>query len=272
MKLRVAACAIASASLAASDAAGQTPSLDELLRRTAAYVQTFVDNLTNVVAEEDYRQEFRQAAGRRHLKSDFLLVRHPGEDKVYITFRDVLERDGKPVRDQQERLTRLFLEPFESAVRRAGEIQRDGLRHGLERGRLMDPLGVVAYLQAAYQSNFEFSLGRRDTGLGPDAREIQFVQIVPVENRRSAIEARVWVAESSGRVLKTVLRTGPSAVARLTTTTFGTDRGLGIDVPIEMRDSIPYGIDEYLGIARYTNFRRFQVRVEEQIDTPATSR
>src|SRR5215212_4173041 len=178
MKLRVVACAIASASLAISGTAAQAPSLDELLRRTAAYVQTFVDNLANVVAEEEYRQEFRQAAGRRRLKSDFLLVRHPGEEKICITFRDVLERDGKPVHDQQERLTRLFLEPFESALRRAGEIQRDGLRHSLDRGRLMDPLEVVAYLQGTYQGNFKFSPGPLDTRLGPDARELQLVQIV----------------------------------------------------------------------------------------------
>ena len=268
MTLRVAACALAFACLATSGAAAQTPSLDELRRRTAVYVQTFVDNLANVVAEEEYRQEFRLAAGRRRLKSDFLLVRHPGEEKVYITFRDVLERDGRPVRDQQERLTRLFLEPFDSAVRRAGEIQRDGLRHSLERGRLMDPLGVVAYLQAAYQENFKFSLGPLDRGLGPDVRELQFVQIVPVENRRNAIEAKAWVTEDSGRVLKTELRSGPAVVARLTTTKFGTDPELRIDVPTEMRDAVPYGNDEYVGIARYSNFRRFQVRVEEQIETP----
>jgi len=272
MKLRVAACALASASLAASGTAAQTTSLDQLLRRTAVYVQTFVDNLANVVAEEEYRQEFRHAAGRRRLKSDFLLVRHPGEEKIYITFRDVLEKDGKPVRDQQERLTKLFLDPFDSAVRRAGEIQRDGLRHSLERGRLMDPLGIVAFLQAAYQENFKFSLGPLDTKIGPDARELQLVQIVPVENRRGAIEAKAWISESSGRVFRTLMRSGPTLSARLTTTTFGRDRGLGIDVPIEMRDSIPYGNDDYLGIARYSNFRRFAVRVEEHIETPPTPR
>jgi hypothetical protein len=39
-----------------------------LLERTAAYIQEFVSALTNVVAEEDYSQEFRRGdsdAGRQ---------------------------------------------------------------------------------------------------------------------------------------------------------------------------------------------------------------
>ena len=41
------------------------------------------------------------------LVSDFLLVQVPGEG--WLPFRDVFERDGKQVRDRQERLAALFL-------------------------------------------------------------------------------------------------------------------------------------------------------------------
>ena len=50
---------------------------DLLLRRVGDAVQGFVDNLTNVVAEEEYRQQFRNSRPQRRLRSDFLLVGYP---------------------------------------------------------------------------------------------------------------------------------------------------------------------------------------------------
>jgi hypothetical protein len=250
----------------------QEASRELLLQRVAAYVQRFVDDLTNVVAEEELRQEFRLSAPKRRiLRSDFLLVRYPGEEKLYLTFRDVLEVDGKPVRDQQERITRLFLEPFDDAVRRAGEIQRDGLRHSAPNGRLADPLAVVAFLQAGYHQNFQFSVGGAAPKWGADVRELRMTQIVESGSRQIPIQATAWIAEGSGRVVRTEMRTGRAPSIRLTTTTFGVDRALQIDVPVEMRDSVPFGKDdEFLGTAVYRNFRRFQVRADQELQTPAT--
>jgi hypothetical protein len=251
----------------------QEPSRDLLLQRTAAYVQRFVDDLSNVVAEEEFRQEFRiSAPKRRILRSDFLLVRYPGEEKLYLTFRDVLAVDGRPVRDQQERITKLFLEPFTDAVRRAGEIQRDGLRYSATNGRLADPLAVIAYLQDDYHENFQFSVGRRATRWGADVRELQLTQIVGAGGSQIPLEATAWISEASGRVVRTEMRTGRAPATKVTTTTFGIDRALQIDVPIEMRDSYPFGMDdEFQGIATYRNFRRFQVRAEQELQ-PVTPR
>jgi hypothetical protein len=84
-------------SVVASATVVAKPTPTALVReRVAAYVQQFVDGLTNVVAEERYVQQFRLAADRRRLRSDFLLVKYPGEDRRYQTFRDVLEVDGRP--------------------------------------------------------------------------------------------------------------------------------------------------------------------------------
>ena len=261
---------LAGGTLAADSArAGAQPvNREQLLQRTAAHVQQFIDNLTNVVAEEEYLQQFRQAAGRRRLRSDFLLVRYPGEERLYVTFRDVLAVDSRPVRDQQERLTKLFLEPFDSAVRRAGEIQREGLRHSIERGRLADPLDVIAYLQGRYHDNFAFSLGGYVPALGADVREVELTQVIPPGSRAVAVRAKAWIAERSGRVVRTELTVGTGAGARFTTTTFGVDPGLRIAVPVEMRDSAPVGLDEFQGRATYRNFRRFEVRAQEDIQAP----
>ena len=251
------------------DAQASAPA--DLLQRIATSVQVFVDNLSNVVAEEEYRQQFRLAAGRRRLTSDFLLVGYPGQDKLFLTFRDVLEVDGRPIRDQQERLTKLFLEPWADAVRRAGEIQRDGSRHSLERARLMDPLEVVAYLQGAYHDNFRFTLGAVEPSLGRDVRRIELQQILDPSTRLVPLRARAWVAESTGRVVKTELIAGLGAAARLTTTTFGFDPNLRIDVPLQMQDAVPLRADdEFQGLARYSNFRRFQVRADQELALPLT--
>ena len=65
------------------------------------------------------------------------------------------------------------------------------------------------------------------------------------------------------------MRSGRSPVTRLTTTTFARDQTLGIDAPAEMRDLVPASRgDEFVGTARYRNFRRFQVRALEEIESP----
>src|SRR5947208_1164860 len=100
-------------SLAASAAPpGQEPAVEAVLRRAGAYVTEFQRQLSGVVAEESYVQDVRDsrtAAGHRVLKSDLLLVKPQGADR-WIQFRDVFDVDGKPVRDRDERLVKLFLD------------------------------------------------------------------------------------------------------------------------------------------------------------------
>jgi len=76
--------------------------------------------------------------------------------------------------------------------------------------------------------------------------------------------------EQTGRVLKTELSAGSGANVRVTTTEFGFNAALRIDVPVRLRDVMPAsGGDESIGTAEYSNFRRFQVRAEQEIDVPA---
>ena len=277
--LTVNACAhapLAAASVAAvalsvlSPAAAQPTATAPVRERVAAYVQRFVNDLTNVVAEERYVQEFRRASDRRRLRSDFLLVKYPGEERRYQTFRDVLEVDGRPVREQQARITQLFLEPFASAVTRAGEIEAASFRQSLRRGRLVDPLQAIAYLQAFYQPQFEFSVASADRRAAGDALELNFTQITPAGLSLIPVRGKALVVEPTGRVLKTELTAGAGSNVRVTTTEFGFNVSLRIDVPARLRDEMQIsGGDEFVGTAEYTNFRRFQVHAEQQIDVPA---
>lgn len=252
----------------APSAEAQSQELDALLEKVAASVQLFVDDLTNVVAEEQYSQQFRQAAPRRRLKSDFLLVRYPGEERVFVTFRDVMEVDGRAVRDQ-DRILKLFTEPYADALRRANEIQREGSSHSVQRGRLMNPLDIMSFLQADYQKNFKFALHGFERSLGPDVREIEMTQVIEPGTSQQPIRGTAWVSSATGAVVKTELKTGVGSAMRLTSTTFVVDPTLKIRVPDEMRDFVPMTMnDEYLGVARYANFRRFQIQSAQQIDLP----
>ena len=277
MKL-CAACAVVFLVASAAPVA-QSPSKEVLLRRTAQYLFEFVAGLSNVVAEEEYQQSFREGAGRRRLTSDFLLVKYPGAETDFLAFRDVIEVNGKPVTDQQDRLLKLFVEPYKDTLVRASEIAYASARHSLARGRLANPLLVIALLQMRYQLNFRFTLKDLEPKLGPGVREIElFENVAPKPSGPLPIHAVAWVDETTGRVVKTELREGRAPRTALLTTTFGVDPVLGIDVPLEMRDlyvvsatgssALAMG-DEYVGVAKYTRFRRFKVHVAETIDTPS---
>src|SRR3954466_9406453 len=127
--------------------------LDELLDRAAWYLDYFVDEFENVVAEETYIQDSStmlptfspmpggrggafppppspsDAARARHrdLRSDFLLVKSP-DTEALVPFRDVLEHAVLPVRDREARLANRFL-----SGRPGGSIMSPAKRIGVRR-------------------------------------------------------------------------------------------------------------------------------------------
>jgi hypothetical protein len=250
-----------------STLSAQSPDIEALRQRVGTAVRRFITDFSNVVTEEEYEQRFAVGTRKRRLKSDFLLVAYPGRPQFVMVFRDVREVDGKAVGDKQERITKLFLQPFDNAIRRAQDIHREGLRRSVDNGRLSDPLTAIGYLQPEYQAGFRFSLGDPAPNLGPDVRVID---LVPTPARgRTAKQTRAWVSESTGDVLKTEVRAGFGARAEITTTTFGVDPVLRIRVPIDMRDEMPRGTnDEFIGTAKYTNIRRFDVKTDAVVDVP----
>jgi hypothetical protein len=272
MSVRIVMVAVLSAyCLMPHRAAAQDNKTDVLMARTAAYVAQFVDQFTNVVAEETLVQETTVPRRKRTMRSEFLLVRYPG-DTEWQTFRDVAEVDGKPVRDKEERLTKLFLEPASSALRRARNLQDAGARYNLlDIGTLNNPLTVIAFLQDSYRERFRFNLAGLEKKLGPNVRTVQFqewkVPTLIKGNGNRDIQSRglVWVEEDTGRVVQTELRIGGRSSPISIITLYKFDEELGINVPVEMRDWYPDGTGEIRGVASYGRFRRFQVRTTEEV-------
>lgn len=271
MAVRIVIVAFVMGGLVPQRSEAQDNKVEALMAKTAAYVATFVDGFSNVVAEETLVQETTIPRRKRTMRSDYLLVRYPG-DAQWQAFRDVGEVDGKPVRDKEERITKLFLEPAASALRRARDLQEAGARHNLLNiGTLNNPLLVLAFLQDGYRERFRFNLAGLDKKLGPTVRQVQFQEFkVPSlikgnGNQDMLTRGLVWVEEDTGRVVKTELRLGSQSAPVSIITLYKLDDQLGINVPVEMRDWYPDGQGEIRGVATYGRFRRFQVTTQEAV-------
>ena len=307
MRLRFCMALVAAFSSAIALAAAQKPAevpLDALLDRAGWYLDSFIAEFENVVAEEHYTQDastnlpsFSPVAGgrgavaqmaasdlvrarHRALRSDFLLVKSPETDAL-VPFRDVIEVDGVQVRDREARLATLFLNATPTSVvdtmARAERIREEGARYNLGsmRSTLGNPVLGLGVLQRAYQQRFRFTLAKPDRETGPDVSVVTYKEVAsPAMIRGEAgldlpAYGRVWIDTVSGRVLKTQLQVQQAAISAVVTTTFEYDSRSGIAVPREMREqyTLANGNRVHM-VATYGHFRRFDVSADEDIHTP----
>jgi hypothetical protein len=252
--------------------ASQTVVESEVLSRTTAYVVAFFRGFSNVVAEERYVQtvspSYRPTGSRRRvLVSDFLLVQGQGTTDWY-QFRDVREVDGRAVTDREQRLTQLFLQPWDTSITQAQRIVADSARYNLANiGAVNYPLIAIALFQPRYRDRLEFSTGRLERAAAQELRVIAFREPEGVDAILGGMRSvgRAWVDETTGRVMKTELelrRRGGKFADRVATT-FVFDERLQLAVPAEMQDS--YAGVGLTGVATYGKFRSFQVRTTEDV-------
>jgi len=269
MRALVIAVALVSLWSASADAQSKLP---DIVQRASAYVDNFVSRFSSVVAEETYVQREERPHRTRELRSDFLLVKPPGQAS-WFQFRDVIEVDGKPVGDREQRLASLFLEAAPNALASAERVTRESARYNLEDvGTLNKPLIAISFLQGLYVSRFWFTIGPIDRSVGPNVRLIQFTEwVTPTILRRGTANGdlktrgRVWIDETSGRVAKTELDFGADPDPSYVITTFRFDDDLHVDVPVEMRERWRFRDSEVTGVASYGRFRQFNVQTNEQL-------
>jgi hypothetical protein len=239
-------------------------SVPDIVLRASHDVDNFIENFSNVVAEERYVQESAYPHRRRELLSDFLLVTPPGSIGRY-QFRDVREVDGAAIHDRKERLARLFLEAPADALQRAKDVARESERYNLTNiGTLDQPLLAIGFLQARYVNRFRFVPGGVEQYDGASVRYVAFQESARPTIVRSSVTHRDFasrgyflIEEATGHVLRSEIDLGDGVPPPRIVTSFRFDDELQMIVPVEMHDP--------LGVATYGRFRRFTVQTEERV-------
>ena len=271
---------------AAQDGAG----LDDVIGRAAAFVAAYVDELSNVVMEEDYRQtyyrDYRANPSHSRLVSEFLLMR-VDDGGQWVGFRDVVELNGRELEDRGNRLVSLMSDGRASAVAQARRISEESARYNLgETGRTFNvPTYSLFFLHPANVDRFQFErlrTGRAGCGGVETAWDVGFQEVSYPTIARGyqgislPARGRFCLDPATGRVIETEfelrhpeVRGRRPATAASARVTFGLDPRLNLWVPVEMRDSVEEDDGRRMvGTARYRNYRQFDVTVSENADAP----
>jgi len=254
------------------------PETQGLLAKAADYIAGYQREYSMLVAEEHYVQNARTAT--QDLRSDLLLVRPEGVD-AWVSFRDVFEVNGKPIRDRDDRLRRLFLDPSAEAQAQLAAIKDESARYniGQVERNINVPLYALKFLEAVNLSRSRFSLsGTKDVG-GVAATRIAFQEVarptLVTLNRSGDIAAAgsFLIDPASGAVVGSTMQfLFPFDGARLEfVVRYERDADLGLWVPAEMTERYSlrgatadraWAVDSR---ATYAKFRRFQVKAETTI-------
>ncbi len=274
--------------------------LPAVLSRAAIYVDTYADHLTGMVVEESYVQDvqtvnrfgFRANLARgpvhRTLRSDVLLVRPDGSDS-WMQFRDVFEVDGKPLRDRNDRLSKLFLQPSKSTAQQAAKIVKESARYNIgDIERTINlPVLAMTILDRRVQPGFQFQLGGDISDaptlptspafiLPADAVVVGFTEtqvrslITTPQGKNLKSHGRFWLAMPAAGVLISELSVDDFTLSAVIHVAYGARAGFDVPVPVEMHEHYLNRLNNATvkGTATYTNYRQFGVKTDESIAPP----
>lgn len=251
----------ATAGPAAPARATATALAPDVRARTAGYVHAFVQGLSNVVGQEDFEMS------GKHVTSDFLLVQYPGAAGDFLAYRDVMQVNGTPLPNREERLADLFLKP--SALVR-DRVRQITLASEQQVPSLLNPIFVLAFLQADFQSHFELTVNEAGREWPVGVKAVSFIETARPTILRGGltgdldvpVKGIAWLEPETGRVLQTELQIPNGRGNTTVTTKFRLDARLQIMVPEQMRTENPNGA------ATYSNFRRFSVATDTAVADP----
>ncbi len=248
--------------------------VDLVLARASQYVDDYGPVLSAIVSEERYVQESTRPARTTTIRSDFLTVRIEGSDG-WVPFRDVFEVNGEPVRDREDRLTRLFIDrPSPERLReRRDAIMRENARYNV--GTVFRTLNVPTiplwFLEPASTRRFAFRKTGEESLDGRKLWVLEYTEtvwptfITTSDGRDVPAWGKVWVDPLNGTVHKTELHASVAVV----TVTYGRWPGLpGVWLPLHMKERYTATNLAITAEATYTNFRQFRVTTQQEIRLP----
>jgi hypothetical protein len=281
----------------AAPGAEQPVKLATVLERAAAYVADFHRQLSSIVAEERYVQDWSRVLDRRRgtnnldhreLVSDLLLVKPEGF-KAWMEYRDVFEVDGSPVRERDRRLEKLFLTPTWSTTDQIRRILSESARFNIGdiQRNVNTPIFPLVFLESANHFRFKFKQTedrKPTTAADMSAADGAFrvsteVWVVAYQEKEAHTmirtdgerdlpsKGRFWIDPATGRVLMSELTAENRNIRATIDVSYQSEPLLGLLVPIEMRERYESKRSGSLveGRATYGRFRQFQVKVDEKL-------
>jgi len=255
--------------------------LQRLIARASGYVAGYEREYSMLVAEERFLQSTKTQL--QSLRSDLLLVRPPGAEG-WVSFRDVFEVDGKAVRDRDDRLKRLFLDPSVEAQAQLKQIVAESARYniGQVERNINVPLFALKFLRSENLWRLRFRLAGKGNVGGVAASRVSFEEearpTLVVLNKVDDVAAKGWflIDPASGATIASRMEFELSAGLIEFEVRYARDAALGLWLPVEMTEvHSVYGFEGGRGLtvsvdarATYSKFRRFQVTTDEQIKIP----
>jgi len=267
--------AVAAALIALSFTPGpKPPGLRDVLRRAAEYVRQFERDFAAVITDELYDQEDfccgpRKARTVRHIRSEMLFMRLPGQGLSWLTARNVIEVDGQPVPDSRDRLERAMRGDASGLVSRVRSVANEGARFNLGQVQrnFNDPILPLLFVDPDYQWRFKFTLGPEEDVDGLRARRIDFREtaeptIISWSTGGGVFTSgSLWVQPADGVVVRTTISATAFRIEVFEVRVdYRRDPKLDMWIPARMTELYrqPGDVETISCIATYSNPRRFE--------------
>ena len=266
------------AAMPGAGAPAAAQSAPDAIASVRAFAQQYQREAPSLVAFEEYVQDAtdrRGIAEHQVTTAELVMVRLQGAAS-WVTFRDVLTVNKRPVRDREERLLRLLQSPEPNALTQARKIAQESARFNL--GRITRTMNVpdmaLEYLQPGHGARIRFETLRNETIEGRPVVVLRFSELAGpsiVRNMAGAdllARGRVWAEPDSGAIVRTELLVEDRVSKGTCTVEFRIDPRLGIRVPIKMTERYGMTGETIDAVARYSDFRRFSVSTDEKLTKP----
>ena len=266
------------ASMPGAGAPAAAQSAPDAIASVRAFAEQYQREAPSLVAFEEYVQNVtdrRGIAEHQVTTAELVMVRLQSAAS-WITFRDVLTVNKRPVRDREERLLKLLQSPEASALAQARRIAQESARFNL--GRITRTMNVpdmaLEYLQPRHGARIRFETLRNETIDGRPVVVLRFSESAGpsiVRNMAGAdllARGRVWAEPDSGAIVRTELLVEDRVSKGTCTVEFRIDPRLGIRVPIKMTERYGMTGETIDAVARYSDFRRFTVSTDEKLTKP----
>ncbi len=190
------------------------PSLEPVLHKLAAYVASYGEKASAIVATETYTQYLSSSGGsvRQQVVAEFALVKAQGP-VGWLGYRDVVEVDGDAVRDRRDRLLKLVTGPSDPSTelrRISDESARFNMGPVIRNFNV--PTTVLFFFHPANVSRFTFTKKGTRTLDGVATVEVAFKEtqhptmIMTRTGKDVPCEGTIWVRPDDGAVVRTRLR------------------------------------------------------------------